>query len=297
MDLSQREREACFISTLSLGRGRGLMDEVNQSREDVRIGGMESTPTGNGLGAVVAAPFAALAFLTVLPVPASTRFRAHMGWAVACFPLVGAAMGASLGALDHLLAPVFPSSVSAALLVVGLLALTGALHLDALMDSFDGLFGGKNPAARLAIMKDSRVGSFGIAAAVSLLLIEYGSLLPLPSADRSTGLILALVLSRWAMAVVLWAFPAATESGLAAGLKPLVRWPHAVLASLIVLAIVSFVGGARGLGLGLLGLLIAVLGGRFAVARLGGVNGDVCGGLGEVVEASVLMSWVALAAR
>lgn len=238
-----------------------------------------------------AAPLVALGFLTVLPVPQPGRPAVALsGAAVACFPLVGAALGGSLGVLGRPLEWWFPPGVVAGLLLALLLALTGALHLDGLMDSFDGLFGGRDPAGRLAIMKDSRVGSYGIAAAVGLLLLEYGSLASLSGDARLSALLVAVTLSRWAMALALRAFPAASSTGLASGLRPELRWWHMAIATTSALGIAV-------VGLGWLAAVMAaatvalvLLGGRWVVARIGGVTGDICGGLGQLVEALVLVT-------
>jgi adenosylcobinamide-GDP ribazoletransferase len=244
---------------------------------------------------LLAAPFSALSFLTVLPVPVpGSAGRLSMGWAVACFPLAGAFMGLCLVGMDWLLSPWFPPAVEAALLLVALLAATGALHLDGFMDSFDGVFGGKDPASRRAIMKDSRVGSFGIAAAASALLLEYGSLASLPAAGRVEALVLAVALSRWAMAALLWLFPAAGSTGLAAGLKPQVRWVHVVVATILAVAIAaSFPGWAGGILVVLSGLAVLAVG-RLMVAKIGGITGDSCGAVGQLVEILVLVASAAI---
>lgn len=250
------------------------------------------------LAGIAAAPLLAASFLTVLPVPVPASLaRGGMGWAVACFPLAGAALGVGLAALDRVLSPWLPSTAAAALLLAVLLLATGALHLDGLMDSFDGLFGGRDRAGRLAIMRDSRVGSYGVAAAASVLLVEYGSLVSLPADARASALVVALCLSRWAMAAALWLFPAASSSGLAAGLKPRVGRTHGAAATVAAVAVAVGAVGWGGLALGGLACLVVALGGRVAAARLGGVTGDVCGGLGQLVEATVLVACTALAAR
>ncbi len=251
--------------------------------------------TSAALGWYLSAPLIAASFLTVVPVPVP-RLPAQgpMGWPVACFPIVGAAIGGLVAALGIPLGLWFPPSVVAALQMATMLAVTGALHLDGLMDSFDGLFGGKDPAGRLAIMRDSRVGSYGVAAAGSLLLAEYGALASMPTEGRSVALILAAALSRWAMAATLWAFPAASPNGLAAGLKPHVRWPHTVFATLAAVAIAVASFGWAGLGMAVVASLVVWLGGRLVVARLGGVTGDSCGGLGQMVEATILLACVAV---
>lgn len=233
---------------------------------------------------------AAFGFLTIVPVLALGS--PHMGWAVACFPLVGAALGWALAGLDWLLGPWLPGNVVVALLIAALLAITGALHLDGFMDSFDGLFGGRNSARRLEIMRDSRVGSYGIAAAGVMLLLEYSCLVSLPPYERARGLVLATTLSRWVMVVVLWGFPAARSKGLAAWLKPEIRPVHAVAATLPALLLaVAFFNWVGALFLVIAGV-VAFLGGRLAVGKLGGVTGDICGGTGQLVEATMLLAVV-----
>ncbi|MHB8993493.1 MAG: adenosylcobinamide-GDP ribazoletransferase, partial [Chloroflexota bacterium] len=101
------------------------------------------------LGRVAAAPLVAAGFLTVMPIPAPRSVAmGPMGWPLACFPLVGAALGALVAGVGVLLELWFPAQVVAPLMVALLLAVTGALHLDGLMDSFDGLFGGRDPSGR-----------------------------------------------------------------------------------------------------------------------------------------------------
>lgn len=235
---------------------------------------------------------AAFGFLTILPIPALGI--SPMGWAVACFPLVGATIGGVLAGLDWILGLWLPVSVVSALLLATLLAITGALHLDGFMDSFDGLFGGRNPERRLEIMRDSRVGSYGIAAVGALLLLEYSCLTSLPQSERARSLILAITLSRWAMVVVLWGFPAANSKGLAAWLKPEIHTIHAVAATLLALAVAGACFGWMGTVFLVVAGVVAFFGGRLATGKLGGVTGDICGGTGQFVEVTTLLTAVAL---
>jgi adenosylcobinamide-GDP ribazoletransferase len=244
---------------------------------------------------LVAAPLAAASFLTVAPIPLPPSLvGGAMGWATVCFPLVGAAMGLALTGLDRLLSGWLPTPVVAALLLAALLALTGALHLDGLMDGFDGLFGGRDPERRLAIMRDSRVGSYGIAAASSVLLAEYGCLVSLSPEARTPALILALALSRWAMVATLWAFPAASPLGLGSLLKPQLTRPRAAGATILALALAVSWQGLTGLGLVAVAGALVAMGGGLARSRLGGVTGDICGGLGQLVEAVVMVACVGI---
>ena len=96
---------------------------------------------------------AALQFLTVVPPVVRRPFTsAELGRAVGWFAFVGLILGAFLAGADLALSLVLPRSVTAAVILVLWVLVTGALHLDGLLDSCDGLFGGRTPEARLRIM-------------------------------------------------------------------------------------------------------------------------------------------------
>ena len=95
---------------------------------------------------------------------------------MATFPLAGLVLGALLVGLDRLLSlTTFPLATRNILLVVALVALTGGLHLDGLMDTCDGLIGGHNAQQRLNIMRDSHVGSYGVLGGVCVVLLKVGT--------------------------------------------------------------------------------------------------------------------------
>ena len=143
------------------------------------------------LGALLSA----LHFLTTIPLlPQRPYSHAEFGRAVGFFPLVGLLIGGILAGLNALLKLAFPPAVAAALTLTAWVALTGALHLDGLLDSLDGLLGGHDAATRLEIMKDERVGAFGFAGGVLLLLVKFAALNDLPAAQMLPALILAPVL-------------------------------------------------------------------------------------------------------
>ena len=90
---------------------------------------------------------------------------------------MGLGIGAALFGLDRLFDLFLPTALGSALLIVALVLLTGANHLDGFMDSCDGMVAGRSPQERLAIMRDSRVGSFGVVGVFCLLLVKYISIL------------------------------------------------------------------------------------------------------------------------
>lgn len=237
----------------------------------------------------------ALGFLTRLPLGGLARALDHeMGppsEAMAVFPLVGLALGLLLALLDALLAATrLPLLSRDILLVVALVWFTGGLHLDGLMDTCDGLLGGRTPEQRLLIMRDSRVGSFGVLGGVCIILLKVGLLAGLPGGGaRQAALLLAPLLGRWALVLAAALFPPARPEGLGAAFRAGVtpaRFAFALATS--SLACLAF-GGVSG-ALALAGSCATTwLLGRAVLATIPGLTGDTYGALAEVNEVTILL--------
>jgi adenosylcobinamide-GDP ribazoletransferase len=242
--------------------------------------------------------FIAFGFLTVAPVPARAwHDPGGFGRSFSWFPVVGFALGCALAAVALGVSAVLPPQVSAALIVTLGVALTGGLHLDGLMDSCDGLFCVRLPEERLEIMKDSRVGAFGVLGAVCLLLGKYAAISSLMEGKRGllvAGLLLAPVLGRWAMtaATVLFPYGRAEETlgstfHRAAGPRQLAVASASTLAVTAVIGVwQGFFPAAAALAVGCT-LAYGFI--RFALSRLPGLTGDVYGAVGEITESAVLV--------
>lgn len=236
--------------------------------------------------------------LTVIPLP---FFPADpnrpAGLASAYYPLVGLILGLLLAGTDWLLNLFLPAGVASALLLALWAGLTGLLHLDGLMDSCDGLLPPRDRARRLEIMKDSRVGAFGVIGAVLLLLIKFNALAALPAAysashpvgDRLPALAAIPTLARWAMTWVMVRYPLARKEGTSVFFSAGLGWKQLIIASLV--AIVVAAGLMKWLGLVMIAMtwLAATLLARFAVARIGGLTGDVYGAICEVTETVLII--------
>jgi adenosylcobinamide-GDP ribazoletransferase len=233
----------------------------------------------------------ALQFLTRLPTPPGLPVSGPaLGRALGWFPAVGLLLAGLLVAADGLLSGALPRGLVDAFLLVLLALLTGGLHLDGFMDTCDGLFSLRTPAERLAIFRDSRVGSFGVVGAASLLLVQWTALGALPAPLRPAMLLVTLSLARWAMVYAIVAFPYGREEGLGRMFKDQAGGRALVAATLIA-------GGAAGLLLGVAGLaafaLTAVatwLFARYCLARLPGLTGDTYGALNELTQALLLIA-------
>ena len=228
-----------------------------------------------------------LALLTSLPITRRQVDLSSVSYGL--FPVVGLLIGAILLALDYLARMVVPSPASSALVVVGLAALTGALHLDGLADTADGLFGGRDRERRLAIMRDPHNGAFGFVAVASVLLLKWAALIPLEDQLRTETLLLAPSLARWSVLSSMILFPAARGEGMAFDVQSRSRWPQAVLGSAVALALSLGIFWPAGLALLALALVLALSIGAYATSRLGGVTGDVLGCTVEVSEAALLL--------
>jgi adenosylcobinamide-GDP ribazoletransferase len=233
----------------------------------------------------------AFQFLTTFPAIIRRAFTAgELGRAVGFFPLVGLALGGVLYGLGTGLGLIFPAQVVAILILAAWLLLTRALHFDGFLDTCDGLFGGFTPERRLEIMRDSRVGAFGVAGGGLLLLAKYAAILSLP---HLTGLLLAPVTGRWVLSLAIFAFPYARDKGMGRDMKNNVRWPQVILATGVTLLTVWLFAGWKGLLAFVMAGVVLWLGASFILRRIPGLTGDSYGALCELVELVVLIVFTA----
>ena len=208
-----------------------------------------------------------------------------------CYPLVGlvvAVLAAAAFALAGWLAlPAFLGAVAA--LAVAILV-TGALHEDGLADVADGFGGGRDRAAKLAIMRDSRIGTYGVLALILVLAARGGSLAATAEpALVAAGLLTAHALSRAGLAPLMWALPAARSDGLAAvtgrpgGSDVLTALIIGAATALLLLDFAVAVTAILACAVAQWGLALQ------ARRQIGGVTGDVLGAAQQLGEAAVLL--------
>ncbi len=206
-------------------------------------------------------------------------------------------MGAILVGVEWVCSLFFPVSLTAAVLVALLAVMTRGLHLDGLMDTCDGLFGGYTPERRLKVMRDPNVGAFAVVGAGGVLLLKYGALVSLLSAGipgQEWVLLLFPMLSRWAMVVQLGLFRYVRSSGLGSPFQDTGAKIATGFAGLTVLAGSALLGGYGGLALAAGVTVMAWLLGLGMTRMLGGMTGDTYGATNETAEVLVLMAGVAL---
>lgn len=236
----------------------------------------------------------AAALLSRLPLPDHTPQGANSAWA---WPVVGAILGAlaALVASLCLMLGLTPGVTAAATLTT-LACLTGALHEDGLSDTADGLFGGWTRERRLEIMKDSRVGSYGVLALLLVTLARWSALTTiLGSGQHWAALIAVGALSRAPMALLMAHLPNARGAGLSHSTgapDPAIAATGAALAALIALVLTGGTAIAMLIGTALTAALLA----RTAQRRIGGQTGDILGASQQLAEAACLAALAAAAA-
>jgi adenosylcobinamide-GDP ribazoletransferase len=235
----------------------------------------------------------AIRYLTILPVPGGRgNAPGGLGRASAWFPVVGVGLGMLLVLVDHLTARMFPPWVSAVLTVTVWKAVTGALHLDGLADCLDGL-AGRDREQRLAIMRDSRIGTFGAVGLAFCLMLEVAAVAELPSSVRWRVLLAAPAIARALPPILARRFGPARHDGQGAAFVTGVGALGAGLAVTAALLIAFVALGAAGVAATVLAVLAAWTGAAFLARRLGGLTGDVLGGAVEGAELVALLTVLA----
>ncbi|KJS11151.1 MAG: hypothetical protein VR67_15540 [Peptococcaceae bacterium BRH_c8a] len=200
------------------------------------------------------------------------------------FPIVGLILGLLLWLAKVFFGFVFPGPLVAALLVVTMAVLTGGIHLDGFMDTMDGVLSGRSREKKLEIMRDSRVGAFGALSLVCLLLLKFTALMTMPGEYFGVAIIMATVISRWAMVYVIAQFPYARREGLGELVAQYTGSRELLIATACTVVICVAAAGLAGLVLLLGAWCWAHLFGRWMTAGLGGVTGDVYGATAELTE-------------
>lgn len=233
----------------------------------------------------------ALGFLTILPVDRSLQATPErLGRSMALFPAAGVLLGLILVVLNSLLDALIPRAVLDCLLLLVLIVMTGALHLDGIADLLDGLAGGKDREGILRIMKDSRVGAMGVVGLVMLLLLKYLSLFNLPLELKSAGLIFMLAAGRWVQVVLAVSCRYLRgQEGTGAVFMEHAGERELLIASGSLIAVALILFGLQGIFMIFLLGIAAMLLIKYFEMRLGGVTGDVLGASSELIEVFSLL--------
>jgi adenosylcobinamide-GDP ribazoletransferase len=238
----------------------------------------------------------AFQFLTRIPTPQMKFETDSLSRAAKFFPLVGLAVGGGAVLLQRALLFHLNRPLIALVLLAYLLLITGCLHEDGLADAADGFGGGWSKDQILAILKDSRIGSYGAAALVMSLLARYLLLASLPLEHFAAYVLSAHVLCRWSTLPLSYFFsPAREQEGQGARIAKLTSLGTLIFGSVFSFAIVVFALRWHSVAPLIAALVTVALSGWFYWRRISGVTGDCFGATNQLTEIAVYFCgvWIA----
>jgi adenosylcobinamide-GDP ribazoletransferase len=227
-------------------------------------------------------------FLTRLPVPHVRFDPDSLSRAAKFFPVVGLAMGLGASALQRIAAPYLSRPLVALLVLIFLVLATGGLHEDGLSDIADGFGGGWDREQVLAILRDSRIGSYGAVALILSALARFLLLSSLPVNRFTAFVVSAHVLCRWTTLPLSYFLPPAREDdGQGARIAQKISPASLLIGTLLSFAIVFYFMRTEFWIPVLVALVITALSGLYYSRRIGGITGDCFGATNQLTELAV----------
>jgi adenosylcobinamide-GDP ribazoletransferase len=261
--------ESCDTATKRLGKWCAAMFKGLEDRKQM-----------------VQAMWSAVQFLTIIP--CKSRHAFHARAALPYFPLCGLVIGIALVVVDALASVIWPRPVVAMIDVIALAVISGALHLDGLADTADGLYGQREPERALSIMKDSRIGAMGLVAVLCCMGLKWVALANL-SAHYNVWLFLVPAYARASVLFGTKRLPYGRPGGGTArdffdpSLKIKDFWS---LGPLVVLSLLTS-WGVVALNVGFVAIVFGVL--WWYRRKMNCITGDMLGALIEVTETGLFL--------
>ena len=231
----------------------------------------------------------ALQFLTRIQIANPEWDYNKCGRGGAFFPVIGLVVGGCLLIVSKIGLALFPAVIVAAFLILAGVIITGGLHMDGFMDSMDGLFSGRDRERQLEIMKDSRVGSFGVLGLGCLLLIKFVFYLELLNMNAFLWMLAVPVFGRWTMVYAIRFFPYLRQQGLGNPYSDCIGNREFTWATL-VLGVTLICTLRAGAVVFLIPIFLIHLGLRGINTTLGGLSGDIYGAAEEIAEVMGLIT-------
>jgi adenosylcobinamide-GDP ribazoletransferase len=230
----------------------------------------------------------AFQFLTRIPMPSIAFEADSLSHAIKFFPVVGLVVGSGAVLLQKVLIFHLSRPLAAAVVLTYLVLITGCFHEDGLADTADGLGGGWSKNQILAILKDSRIGSYGATALVLSLLARYLLLASLPMEHFAGYVVSSHVLCRWSSLPLSYFLPPARDQdGQGARIAKLTSLPSLIFGSMVSFVVVAFALRWSAVAPMLVAIVVVVLSGWFYAKKIDGVTGDCFGATNQLAEIAV----------
>lgn len=228
----------------------------------------------------------AIQFLTIVPVGGRHHVFDARG-ALPFFPICGLMIGMVTALADVAAASIWMPAASSLIAVLVLILLTGALHLDGVADTADGLYGGREPETALAIMKDSRIGAMGAVALVCCLTVKWVGVWGITS-DRFLCLMLVPAYARTAAVLAIRFLPYGRSDGTGHDFfDPPLNWMD--YWGIVVVVALSLLTGSRmvliNFGFAVMVCVIII----YYRKKIGCITGDMLGAMIESIEAVLFL--------
>jgi adenosylcobinamide-GDP ribazoletransferase len=243
----------------------------------------------------------AFQFLTIIPIrDVGGVSEKEMGGASAFFPLIGAFQGALFTLSAILFLKIFPIELTNGFLVLVIAILSGGLHLDGLADTFDAIALRGNKERKLAVMKESTVGSIGVIAIVLVILLKY-LLLNTLFLNSSliiyySSLFLMPIFARWVMVPTIFHSKSARNQGIGKMFIENTKLKEMMIATVLVICWWLLIAGFFSSSFVFLILLMlpllyifGLLSARVFNKKFGGMTGDTFGAVSEISEILFLL--------
>lgn len=235
----------------------------------------------------------ALNFLTIAPLGVKEKAtKEELSYSIPFYPIAGLLIGGILYVFYLFIDRIFPQFVSDALVLFLWITITGALHLDGLADTVDGLYAGRTRDEILRIMRDPHTGAIGTTGVLLCLILKFAGIHSLPQEIKPGSLLLVPAIARAIIIIPAYFLPYAREEGTGHDFVNGVRKQHLIVACIFFILFV--------LPFGIKGILLIVTNGIFALLftiylkkRLNGITGDC---LGFLCESSEVLSLITLCA-
>ncbi len=291
-----------------VGRMRGYNHfQIAASYPLTRLASQATLSTGRGFVSPVRKTMSALdrflqalGFLTILPVRGMTGVGTNNGLFTYArfFPAAGILIGLLSGSVFYLASLIWAGLVPALLAVIASMIVTGALHEDGLADTADAFGGGWTREQRLAIMKDSRLGTYGVLALGLGVALRVCALATLPPSIAVFALIAIHAGARFAPVMVLATQtyagdPVTAKTSYASTKLPMSEARHAFLWTLLAMIPILLIRPLA-LFIGLMfGAALSLALTLYSRKAIGGYSGDVLGAVVQVFEIGCLLGLAA----
>lgn len=238
---------------------------------------------------------AAVQFLTRIPMPHQMDFK-EVEKSMSFFPAVGLLLGGVLVIVNLVLSPFLPRLLVNVLLIITLVLVTGAFHLDGFADTIDGLYAGRSKEETLKIMRDAQVGAMAVIGLICLLGLKLIALYEIPEAFKNISLLIMPVTGRWMMVLAgaLSAY-ARPSGGLGESFTNRAGLKDFIPASFLPLVLIIGLLWIRGVIIILLAVIFTLCLTGYIKRKIGGMTGDTLGAVNETVEVVVLLSILTMA--